>query len=502
MWNSWPDDFTFVLCLIGLSIVLLGTLLGVWGYLRARFACPLLFDLVAYAVLLKALLTFLLPAVLRGWSDWAFDRAVSVAPSEIVTVYAIEVGSYFIWFAGIAAVTALPGFRRRVREARAEGDGRGLCGKQASARTEGRMPQVALNGGRRLLETRARLFLGLCCVLYLSLYFQVSSEGANTAGIIAPYLWPCIRLAGPVVGLFVFGMGSREMGKLLFLLGLAASILAVTSGFASGIRAQVLGPSLWLLFMFAFVSRRLVVLVIILLGGLLTGMYANVMTNVRWTREYLDKDMVARTQALFRAASSGPPSEALVRQLEFRFGEASRQSVGFLRLYRSGRSAGLAPVMSALYAPFPRGLWAEKPIPGSIDGTTEGMGMYMIHGEVSGEWWNMSDFFTGLHAYWELGWVGVLAFGLVSAVFIAYVIRSFGSFGAAGLPFTMMALFPWWNEPKLWASQIILVSSHDLLVLVLLWLLAGAVVRSGRWVSGVIRERAVASSPWPPRHGN
>ena len=160
MLSAEPGDMMLAAWLIVLSLLLLGTLVGVWGYLRARFACPLLFDLVAYAALLKVLLNFLLPAVLRGWSDWSFDRAVSVRPVEIATVYAIEVGSYFIWLAGIAAVTALPGFRKRVQKARAGAARRNLGAQQAPAQGAGGRAATFLNR-QGCSESTARLFLGL-----------------------------------------------------------------------------------------------------------------------------------------------------------------------------------------------------------------------------------------------------------------------------------------------------------------------------------------------------
>jgi hypothetical protein len=105
------------------------------------------------------------------------------------------------------------------------------------------------------------------------------------------------------------------------------------------------------------------------------------------------------------------------------------------------------------------------------------MGMYIIQIVMNEAPWNMSDFFTGVHSYWELGIIGVVVFSFLSALFISFCANYFARFSLAGLPLMMTMLFPPWNEPKLWISQIILQFFHILFPLVLIWYVCKFIAR-------------------------
>ena len=118
-------------------------------------------------------------------------------------------------------------------------------------------------------------------------------------------------------------------------------------------------------------------------------------------------------------------------------------------------------------------------IQGSIDGTRAGMGMYIINRVMMGDFnFNMSEFYTGVHAYWELGFIGVFLLSALSGILIAISIVYFESFGLAG-PFLMIIMFkPPWLEVKLWTSEMIADLFHTMIPLIILWYLIRFIIDS------------------------
>jgi hypothetical protein len=456
-----------------ISIALIFLLFIMWKTLRKQFPQPILFDLVAYFVALKLVLYFFLPAFLRMLSDWKYDRMINAAPSEIATVYTIEFISYVIWILSILIITQMPWFKRMAKKAKdsifnwKESDKINEAGPNKCPYNFKR--RLRLEGKPIFLNRNAKLFFLSICGLYL-LFFPYSFDlSLQSEGVATYFIKPAVMMAGPVIGLYIISLNRKHIGNLLFALGIIVSLLSLIYGFGTGARGEVVWMGMWLFFLYFFVSRKKLILYTVIIGFATIAIFQSVMLEVRGRQDFHKMSPIEQISTFFSVKGLKSERDNLLSSMELRFGEASRLSVAFVRLHDSENAAGWRPIISALYAPLPRKFFPEKPEPGSIDGTKQGMGMYIIHDVMTGDWWNMSDFFTGVHSYWELGMAGVLLFSIVPALFISFCANYFARFGVAGLPFMMIMLFPQWNEPKLWISQIILQIFHILLPLMLIW---------------------------------
>jgi hypothetical protein len=278
------------------------------------------------------------------------------------------------------------------------------------------------------------------------------------------------------VGVFLVGIGIRNAGPILWFIGLVVTVLAAVSAVTMGSRGQIIALALYFLFMYLVVNRAVGVLLLSISLIITVGISYNAMTFVRADTGYRDVGMEQKLSAMISELGRGRNEGDLLAALEYRFGEASRRSVAFLRLVAAGKSAGLAVIKSALWAPLPRRFFPDKPLLGSVDGTKEGMGMHVIHWTMDGTA-NMSEFYTGVHAYWELGIAGVVCLSAFSALFIFACIKIFASCGTAALPLMMVALKPPWLEPKLWTSEAISDAIKTLAPLLIVWCVMSALNR-------------------------
>jgi len=216
---------------------------------------------------------------------------------------------------------------------------------------------------------------------------------------------------------------------------------------------------LWLLFLFIFVRRNRLMLVTALLLILVVGIFHNSMIALRSGAGWLTLDTSEKV-ALFmeekRQEHYESGDRALIAPAAWRFGEESRLSTAFIRMRDRGYSAGWATIATALYAPLPRLFFPDKPEPGSVDGTRLTIGVHAIQGEIRGNPYCMCGFLTGLHAYWELGIFGLLLFSAIAGAYIRLMASVSRRLGVAALPVLELFFKPWWMEPKLWMSEIII----------------------------------------------
>ncbi len=408
----------------------------------------------------KILFYFFMPAILRGVGDWAKDREIGAKPFEIATVYGIESISLITWLVFLILTLYWIGFGDRFNISK---------GKEKSEPFRSPIAAGSVTPSEKwpLVERVAMVFMVVICLLYLC-YFPYTLDAIAALNIgQGSLIQPVVMLSGPIVGLYLFSVGKG--GRLIFVLSMVVTVLALFSYITYGSRGQVISVALFLTFIYLFVSRKTYILYIAIVGIVLIVMSHNVMTIVRARDDFKSKSMTENFMVMIAEIGANRDDGDFWGALDFRFGEASRRSVGFLRLVDSGICAGFNPIKSSLYGLIPRRYFPDKPVQGSIDGTKEGMGMYIIHSVMTPGSANMSDFFTGLHAYWELEFLGVFLFSAISGVFIALCVGFFGKFGSAGLPLMMIMLKPPWLEPKLWISEIIGDIFHTLIPLVVLW---------------------------------
>jgi hypothetical protein len=473
-------------CLIWINLLPIALLLivfGMWQMLRRQFPQPLLFDLVAYFVVVKVIMIFLIPALIRVVNDWKLDRAIGAEPSEIAINYTVEFASYLIWLLSIWFVVRLPGPKWIFRNKNAHNNVAAITAREKDFDLNCGYIRGSAGPKPEAAHRQAKLFMVLLCGIYL--FYILSKSHPLLASIyrlrpvalLSVFFEWAVMLSGPVVAVYIFALHRKSASNFLFFFGTGVAVISMTYALGSGSRGQIVGPALWLIFLYIFVSRKKIILYGALAGIVMVLLLHSVMIDVRGMANFNDKSPIEKIGAFVAGKKAGADLADLLSGMEFRLGEASRVSVAFLRLYNNGMAAGLKPIQTALWVPLPRKFFPAKPQPGSVDGTWDGMGMHVVQGYMRAWPWVMSDFLTGVHAYWELGLFGVALFSILSGVFVAFCANYFSNFGLAGLPLMMMVLKPWWIEPKLWISQIILESVTVLIPLVLIWHFTGFILQ-------------------------
>jgi hypothetical protein len=315
------------------------------------------------------------------------------------------------------------------------------------------------------------------CGAYLYLAFRSFSSGVSIADPeLAGYLWPVQPLAvlsGPICAIFLAAIGPRRAGVPSFLVGVVTSGVAIWLNAGTGVRGALTGPAIWALFLFVFVHRYRLLLAVVGFLLLSVAAFHSSMGSQRYQAGWETLDMRERFALLSEDRQNQRyemgEDQSLIGAAAWRFGEESRLSTAFLRMTNRDYSAGWSPIATALYAPLPRLFFPDKPEPGSVDGTKRTIGMYAIQGEIRGNPTSMCGFFTGLHAYWEFGMLGLVLFSAFAGMYIRVLAHASRHLGIAALPLLELFFKPWWMEPKLWMSEIILQAVQLILPLLALW---------------------------------
>lgn len=418
----------------------------------------------------------LLPAVLRFAFDWHSDRAVHVAPSEVVYVYFIELVSFTCWAFGFVALRSLlpPG------------------GTPSKDPVAGRTEKLFLF-----------LMLGVGALRAAEMLFSrqvlVSGEGVlgATSATSDRFFWPLLpatTLSGTVVACYVLARGRQFFGTAVWGAAVGGLVLYVASFGLSGVRGALMWPAVWSTLVVRLYRPRLTAVTVLALVAFLAFFSA-------FQDSYLalrDVDRSASTaERLTSLRETNDESQGLGASAEQRLGAASRYSVGFVRMWERGRSAGWKPIANSLWAPLPRLFFPDKPWPTSVDGDQYTSGMYLcvteVHQSVN---FTMTEFLTGAHAFWEFGWVGVIALSLVAGAYAAFGVGFAARLGSAGPPVLLLFFKPWgYNNPKMWISDVVLELTQLVPAVLALWLCAKVIARLT--ASSVNRDhplRAVAIS--------
>jgi hypothetical protein len=146
----------------------------------------------------------------------------------------------------------------------------------------------------------------------------------------------------------------------------------------------------------------------------------------------------------------------------------------FINLYERGEAAGINPIKHSLMGFLPRSLSPDKPIPSTLYGDDiYSQGMYIISREINGyDTFNMVEFPTGAHFYWEFGIIGVLVLSAISGLYVAICAHFFSKLGVVALPLMLAVFKPWgYAEPKIWVSDIAMQIYQIILPIILLVLI-------------------------------
>jgi len=412
--------------------------------------CPRLFvELVMALAIFKIAVYYLFPATARLVNGWKFDLEIMVLPREIAFVYVIDLISYAVW-----ALT-LMFFAKGIHE---------------------RFGVERLPVDSDAATNRERIFVFLVFLLFaisfkdsVTTVFLPGLTGEEEQGF-NPF-GPFAVVSGQVLACSVVFLGPRTYGRVNWVLSIPCLLMFLVFASLSGVRGLIIYPLLWLLFLNVTIRKSIKMYVA---GGILLlalGFFHGYFMSLRVNEGAPPAGFAERMAGTGEKGDRSLPDEVI-----WRFGELTRMSVGFKRMADDDEYAGFKPVLSALYAPIPR-QFAEKPWPGSIDDDRYGSGMYIIHRKIL-DTYNMSEFSTGMHAYWEFGLAGVLAYSLIAGLYTSFCMALFSRFGLTGLALMALSFKPWgYNEPKIWMAELMLQIVQIILPAFVLWFLAGLITK-------------------------
>jgi hypothetical protein len=445
------SDVLVASLLVVLAVLPLFFLWRTWLQVDRDRGDPLLAVLFTFAAG-NALIYLLVPAVLRMTLGWASDRRLNVLPVEIVEVYVIEVVSVFVW------TLVLRAFRNWPKTENA-----------TKAATAGLTHRIFL--GTLLI---CAMWLNVDSILHGAALVEAGVTGGSTV-LSDRILWPLspiCQFAGTVVGCYVTVRGPRACGKILWWLGLCGiGVYSVSYGM-QGVRGALVWPAMWTVVLLRMYQRRywlfagIPAVAIIGAVAIFQGSYLSL-------RETMNKESLSeRVKGLEQGTSS--PNTDVIFTAEERLGCASRYAVAFVRMWDRGDGAYLKPIVNSLYAPLPRVFFPDKPWPTSRDGDQYTSGMYLIVTELTHhENYSMTEFLTGAHAYWEYGWVGVVALSALAALYAMAATGVARQLGFAGPPMLVFFFKPWgYNTPKLWISDAIIELTQIIPAIAAVWITA------------------------------
>ena len=402
-------------------------------------------ELVISLAIFKIAAYYLFPAAARLMNDWKFDVQAMVLPREIAFVYVIDFISYAAWALTIIFFASNIAGRFGV-----ENPGDGI---------------IATKRERILVFLVFLLFMMSFKDSLATVFFPGLADADDTYfNPLGPFSVAC----GQVLGCSVAFLGPKAYGRVNWVLGVACFLMFLVFASLSGVRGLVIYPVLWLLFLNLTIKKSVKMYVVggmlLIALGLLHGPFMSLRVN----------EGAVQTELVERMAGMGEKGErSLPDEVIWRFGELTRMSVGFKRMADDDQYAGFRPILSTLYAPMPRRFFPDKPWPGSIDDDKYGSGMYIIHRKIL-DTYNMSEFSTGMHAYWEFGLAGVLVCSIIAGLYTSICLILSARFGLTGLALLVLSFKPWgYNEPKIWMPELMLQITQIIIPLAALWFFAG-----------------------------
>ena len=304
--------------------------------------------------------------------------------------------------------------------------------------------------------------IGYICYGYYSL---INIIGGSFIPIYIEIMKGLLIYGGPPASVFLLVIGFRYWGKTYAIVGLIGFLFSV---FTTSARGTIVYSGIYLIYIIKnFAPKRkyfilLAVTFVILasshlfIGGLL-GNQITVNEDGTVTADVGIVDKKGDRTAL--------------TEIEWRFGALTRYSTGFITMYERGECAGINPIMNSLLGFVPRSMNPHKPIPSTLDGDDlYSQGMYLIDKEIDGyQSTSMTEFSTGGHSYWEMGWFGVIILNFISGCYIAICAYYFQRLGSLAIPLTVTLFKPWgYVDPKIWVSDIIIQIYQIILPLVVL----------------------------------
>lgn len=442
-----------------------------FGSVRDKVKFPIVVDFLAFMATINIILWHLMPAVLRLFSGGQHEIADLIDPAEILEVYSIEFLSLFVFLCSFFIFTGISKLKLTYI-------------RRSSLKQVVRENTIHIRNfylSYLLQRVKPEKFF-LIFIVSLGVLFNIQRLIIGIQPTIIPALdWlivPIVLKAALfllVHNVFISELSRKKIEKIISLVVLFFFLLL--DG-AQGSHGSLFAPILYLVFYNIFHNKNSATIKLSFLMVVFLALFYEEMHQVRAYANMAKVDRlgpVEKIQLIINSdtplSNTHTPGSGFLDKVEWRFGEHSRMSVGYLRMYNRGKSAGLNPLENSFHL-LPRYFYLDKPIPGSIDGSELGLGMRLIHREIRGTLWNMSGFFTGLHSYWEFGLGGVVVVSLFVGAFSVFLIFLCGNFKYLGLPLMIIMHDTWWwSTPKIWSYEISIQLFNLLIPFLFIWVI-------------------------------
>jgi hypothetical protein len=406
-----------------LSIAMLFLTYATWRVGRKIFSVPVVVDLIFFFIFVKIIFYYFIPAIMRIMSDYKFVREDGVTIIDIIFIYSIEFISWVVWL-------------------------------------------MVLLGVFRLVKKNNKK-IGPSEFCYINYYESIIFLALFALGFIATRIFTLIGTepnlfievfkslffyAGLATGPFLMVLGLRYYGKIIFLLGLCSSLVAILSFSTRGVLFYTILFSFFLVwFILRDKKSKIIIFSVIItitaiyftLGGLISGSII------------IDESGNVSVDAFVASEKKG--TRSIIEEIEWRFGASTRMGTALINLYERGEAAGINPIKHSLMGFLPRVINPDKPHPSTMNGDDiYSQGMYIIYREINGYNTNsMVEFPTGAHFYWEFGIIGVLTLSAISGLYVALCANFFSKLGLVAIPLMVAIFKPWgYVDPKIWVSDI------------------------------------------------
>jgi len=386
-------------------------------------------DLIFFFAYYKVLAYYALPALMNVLSDYEYVREDNIQLFDLAFLYIIEAISWLPWLAAFLVVSR-------------------LVKKNKLLDTKELMAYRVETSKNALL-----IFVIFFAAYSLSQFRSDVDDFGATLPFFAEIFKGLLQYGGPPASIFLMVMGFRYWGVPSGLVGLTGYLVSLTT---AGSRGTFVYSSLFLFYVVLIYAPRIRYLVsaAFVFSSLLAFHF--IFGGFFSIQKVIYADGGFDYQFGIVEKSGG---RSAIKEIEWRFGALTRYSTGFITMYERGEAAGINPIKNSLLGFLPRSINPDKPIPSTRTGDdVYSQGMYLINQEIDGSTsLSMTEFSTGGHAYWELGWFGVFILNFISGLYIATCAVAFQRFGAIGIPLLVALFKPWgYVDPKIWVSDIVM----------------------------------------------
>jgi hypothetical protein len=341
-----------------------------------------------------------LPAWYSCFTGFYLEAGIGVTPDQLLTVY----GGEALFGLLFAVVLAVPGrTKKEARPAPAEKD---------------YLLVYALVAGAAILYI-GRLFSPVFTAQDIATHYQINVKSniwdAMLDWALTLVQWPGL-IAAAVVASDRKALPAMRLAGLSVLL--SELVFAMIHGFRGGI--------VWVVSMLAigayYMARKRMLMATAALTLFLIPLFPWLHSTMRYASidAPLGASRIDMIPFLLRGITdptviaSGADASNFLESWAIR-AEGPRNSVGLYALYDRGEAASFLPILGSVVLPVPRMWWASKPVAGSTDTTNLGAAIYRVQQtKPNSAFYDMGPILASAHAYWEGGWLFLIAAPLLS----------------------------------------------------------------------------------------